>query len=170
MAQKQKLTSEIINKAKKVKLLLMDCDGVLTDGSLYFSKDGEELKVFNVKDGQGIVSLHKKGFQTGIITGRKSLMLERRAKELKIHYLKQASKDKVSDFNLILSKANVESDEVAYIGDDIPDIDLLKKVGFPIAVADSTKEIFEYVLYTTRKKGGKGAVREVTDILIKSRE
>jgi 3-deoxy-D-manno-octulosonate 8-phosphate phosphatase (KDO 8-P phosphatase) len=165
---KQKLSSEILQKAKKVKLLLMDCDGVLTDGKLYFSKDGEELKVFNIKDGQGIVSWHKAGFLSGVITGRNSVMLEKRVEELGINYLKQGSKDKVKDLEEILSDSKLSIEEVAYIGDDISDIGLLKQVGFPIAVSDCADEILTEVLYLTKKNGGFGAVREVTDLLLNS--
>lgn len=167
---KSKLSPDLLEKASKVKLLLMDCDGVLTDGRLYFSKDGEELKVFNIKDGQGIVSWHKAGFISGIVTGRKSVMLEKRVEELGIHYLRQNSKDKIKDFEGILSETNFSAEEVAYIGDDISDITLIKKVGFPIAVADSAEEILSEVSYITKAKGGFGAIREVTDLLLKSKQ
>ncbi len=166
---KQKLSGEIRQKAKNVKLLLMDCDGVLTDGRLYFSKDGEELKVFNIKDGQGIVSWHKAGFFSGVITGRNSVMLEKRVKEIGIRYLKQNSKNKVKDAIEILADCKLSFNEAAFIGDDISDLELLKKVGFPIAVDDCAEEILKEVLYVTKKKGGLGAVREVTDLLLKLR-
>lgn len=165
-----KLNAECSEKARKVKLLLMDCDGVLTDGRLYFSKNGEELKVFNIKDGQGIVSWHKSGFFSGIITGRKSIMLEKRVKELGIHYLMQNSRDKIKDFNKILKKVRLSKEEVAYIGDDISDINLLREVGFPIAVSDSAEELLSEVLFVTRNKGGFGAVREITNLLLKTKQ
>lgn len=163
------LSDDLLKKAKKVKLLLMDCDGVLTDGRLYFSKNGEELKVFDIKDGQGIVSWHKAGFLSGIITGRNSTMLEKRAEELGIKYLKQNSNNKVKDFENILSDSNLTAEETAYIGDDISDIELLRNVGFSIAVSDASDEILSEVLYVTKKKGGFGAVREVTNLLLKSK-
>jgi 3-deoxy-D-manno-octulosonate 8-phosphate phosphatase (KDO 8-P phosphatase) len=161
------LSREKLAKAKKVKLLLMDCDGVLTDGSLYFSKDGEELKVFNIKDGQGIVTWHRAGYLSGIITGRSSTMLEKRVGELGIHYLRQGSADKVKDFEEILLETNLTAEEVAFVGDDISDIELLRRVGFPIAVADSDESILSEVLYVTLRKGGRGAVREAINLLLK---
>ena len=153
-------------RAKKIKLLLMDCDGVLTDGRLYFSETGESLKVFHVRDGQGIVMWHQAGFQTGIITGRNSPIVIKRANELGMHYIKVGSQDKVKDFAEILKETNISSEEVAYIGDDIPDIGLMELVGFPITVKDSVREVKPFAKYITKAKGGFGAVREVIDLLI----
>src|SRR4051812_5152694 len=118
------MQTEIIERAKKVKLLLMDCDGVLTDGRLYFTQAGEEVKVFHVRDGQGLVMWHRAGFRSGIISGRSSRIVEKRAEELGIHYVKIGSQDKLKDFAEIIEDAKLEIEEVAYIGDDIPDIDL----------------------------------------------
>ena len=171
MKDKQNLTDEILIRAQKVKLLLMDCDGVLTDGRLYYTESGEQMKVFNVRDGQGIVSWHKAGFQSGIVSGRNAKkILEARATELGMHYIKARSHDKAKDFLDILQDAKVTSDEVAYIGDDIGDICLLEKVGLPIAVADAVSEVLPYVVYKTEAKGGFGAVREVTDLLLRAKE
>ena len=158
--------SELAERAKKIKLLIMDCDGVLTDGRLYFSANGEELKVFNVKDGQGIVSWHRAGFKSAIISGRESVIVNRRATELGISYIRQSSYDKTQCFSEILKEENISADEVAYIGDDIGDIDLLKIVGFPVAVNDAAQEIFSSVIYKTRINGGFGAVRELIDLLL----
>lgn len=165
------LSAEIVERAKKIKLLLMDCDGVLTDGRLYYTESGEQMKVFNVRDGQGIVSWHKAGFQSGIISGRDAQkILEARANELGMHYIKARSHDKAKDFLDILQSAKVTSDQVAYIGDDIRDICLLEKVGLPIAVADAALEVLPYAIYKTELKGGFGAIREVTDLLLKAKE
>ena len=165
------LTGDILISAKKIKLLLMDCDGVLTDGRLYYSEEGEQMKVFNVRDGQGIVSWHKAGYQSGIISGRDAKkILEARATELGMHYIKACSHDKAKDFLDILQDAKVAPDEVAYIGDDIGDISLLEKVGLPIAVADAVSEVVSYAVYKTEAKGGYGAVREVTDLLLRAKE
>lgn len=166
---KQKLNAEIIERARKIKLLLMDCDGVLTDGRLYYSEKGEELKVFHVRDGQGLVTWHQAGFRSGIITGRKSKILETRATELGMHFIKQASKDKLSDFDTILTESGLSADEVAFIGDDLVDMVLFEKVGFPAAVADSIETLFTKALYTTQLRGGLGAVREVIDLLLYSK-
>lgn len=161
------MPEEIIIRARKIKLLLMDCDGVLTDGRLYFSKDGEELKVFHVRDGQGLVSWHRAGYRSGIISGRNSLIVEKRAKELGIQYIKQASINKVEDFEKIIAEAGVSIEETAYVGDDLPDIDLLKRVGLPFAVADAEQEVINVALYKTNANGGLGAVREITNLLLK---
>ena len=162
---------DIIARAKKIKLLLMDCDGVLTDGRLYYTENGERIKVFHVRDGQGLVSWHRAGFQSGIISGRNAKkILESRATELGIHYIKACSLDKAKDFADILQDAKVTSEEVAYIGDDIGDACLMGKVGLPIAVADAISELLSEVVYTTKAKGGCGAVREVTDLLLRAKE
>jgi 3-deoxy-D-manno-octulosonate 8-phosphate phosphatase (KDO 8-P phosphatase) len=161
------LVDDVEERAAEIKLLLMDCDGVLTDGSLYFSENGEEIKVFNVKDGQGIVNWQEKGFFTGIISGRSSKMVERRANELGITFVKQGSKDKIKDFAEILDKCGVNPSEAAYIGDDLPDIPLLKLVGLAVAVADADESLFEFAHLKTSKYGGCGAVRELIDHMLK---
>jgi len=164
------LSGEILERARKVKLLLMDCDGVLTDGRLYFTESGEAMKIFHVRDGQGLALWHKAGFRSGIISGRDAKkILEARATELGMHYIKACSLEKAKDFEDILQDAKVTHEEVAYIGDDVGDKDLLEKVGFPVAVADSISEIDEVVLYKTKAKGGLGAVREVIDLLLKAK-
>lgn len=158
---------EILKRAQKIKLLLMDCDGVLTDGSLYFSASGEELKVFNVRDGQGIVSWHRAGFQSGIISGRNSPIVNKRATELGIRFIKQSSKNKIEDFENIILDAGVSATETAFVGDDLPDIDLLKIVGLSFAVADAEEEVKASARYVTKANGGRGAVREITNLLLK---
>lgn len=162
----RKLNEELVRRARKVKLLLMDCDGVLTDGRLYYSERGEELKVFHVRDGQGLVNWHRAGFRSGIITGRKSKILEIRAAELGMNFIKQDSKDKIKDFKSILLEANLYGDEVAYIGDDLVDMVLFEKVGLSVAVADAIKLLFSKANYITNLNGGLGAVREVIDLLL----
>lgn len=167
ISDKEKLTKEFIYRAKKIKLLLMDCDGVLTDGRLYYTENGEIMKVFNVRDGQGIVSWHKAGFYSGIITGRNAKkILERRATELGMHYIKVSSFDKAKDLDDVLQDAKMTAEQVAYIGDDLGDISLLKKIGLPIAVADAAAEVDSYIIYKTIAKGGCGAVREIIDLLL----
>ncbi len=165
----ENISEDILARAAKVKLLLMDCDGVLTDGKIYFNERGEETKAFNVKDGQGIVSLHSAGIMTGIISGRVFRALEVRAEELGIKFLRMGCTDKVEEFENILADAGVSPEETAYIGDDIPDIALLKKAGFAVAVADAAKEVFEAAHYVTVNNGGSGAVREIADLILKDR-
>jgi 3-deoxy-D-manno-octulosonate 8-phosphate phosphatase (KDO 8-P phosphatase) len=163
------LVDNVEERAAKIKLLLMDCDGVLTDGRLYFTENGEEIKVFNVKDGQGIANWHEKGFISGIISGRTSKAVERRANELGIKYVKLGSKNKVKDFEEILADSNVSAEETAYIGDDLPDIQMLKLVGLAVAVADAENTLFEYCHIKTSKDGGYGAVRETTDFILNTK-
>jgi 3-deoxy-D-manno-octulosonate 8-phosphate phosphatase (KDO 8-P phosphatase) len=145
----------------------MDCDGVLTDGRLYFSARGEEMKVFDVRDGQGIVSWHRAGFKSGIISGRGAAeIIQKRAEELGVEFVRVGSTDKVKDFEEITALLAIEARNVSYIGDDIGDVELMKRVGFPVAVADAVDEAKAVAAYTTKAKGGRGAVREVTDLLL----
>ena len=165
------LSEDILNRARKIKLLLMDCDGVLTDGRLYFTERGEELKVFHVRDGQGLANWHKAGFKSGIITGRNAKkILQARATELGIHYIKTCSLDKAKDFEDILQDAQVTPEEVAFIGDDIGDVCLMKRVGFPVAVGDAVSEVLTDVVLQTKINGGFGAVREIVDLILNAKK
>jgi 3-deoxy-D-manno-octulosonate 8-phosphate phosphatase (KDO 8-P phosphatase) len=163
------MNKELIERAKSIRLLLMDCDGVLTDGRLYFGENGETFKTFDVKDGQGIVSWHRAGFFSGIISGRNSRIVERRANELGIRFIKQSSTDKLEDFREISAEGGFTAEETAYIGDDIPDIQLLKVVGLSFAVADAAEEVCSNADIILGKKGGNGAVREMIDFLMSSK-
>jgi len=148
----------------------MDCDGVLTDGRLYFSKDGETLKAFNVRDGQGIVLWHAAGFESGIISGRDAGdLIRKRAEELGVKYIRTCSKDKVTDFHAIIDEAGVTPAETAFIGDDIGDLEVMKLVGFPIAVADAVEAVRDAAAYVAKTRGGYGAVREVIDFLLRQK-
>ena len=160
------IDEKVLEKARKVKLLLMDCDGVLTDGRLYFTERGEEIKVFHVRDGQGIVMWHQAGFNSGVISGRKSKTLHVRATELGMHYIIDGSLSKADDLTDILQQANVTSDEVGFIGDDLADICIMKKVGFAIAVKDAVHPLSTHAVYITNANGGSAAVREVIDLLL----
>lgn len=161
-----KITEELIVRAKNIKLLLMDCDGVLTDGRLYFTEKGEEIKVFHVRDGQGIATWHQAGFSSGIISGRKSKIIFTRATELGMHYIKVDSFNKRKDFDDIIRDKKISNEEVAFIGDDIADICIMQNVGFSVTVADGAIEVVPFVNYITDTKGGFGAVREVIDLLL----
>lgn len=150
-----------------IKLVAFDVDGVLTDGSLTFDKDGNELKTFNAKDGQGIVNLHKAGIITAIITARCSGAVEYRAKNLNITELQQGSKNKIETLESIMQKYNITFDEIAYMGDDLPDICILQKVklkGCPFDAVDEVKAVANFV---SSKNGGRGAVREFCDYILK---
>ena len=161
-------TEDITGRARRIKLLLMDCDGVLTDGRLWLTSDGDEQKAFHARDGQGISLLHRAGLRTGIITGRTSSAVDRRAQDLKMSYVRQYAKDKIKALDEILADAGVARDECAYIGDDVADIPVMRRVGFAVAVSDAVEETKQAAHYLTELKGGQGAVREVCDLVLKA--
>ena len=151
---------------RRIRLLLLDVDGVMTDGGLYYSGRGEQLKKFDVKDGYGIVKLRRFGIPVGIITGRVSKIIERRAEELGITELHQNLHDKLSAYNRIKKRFGLHDTEVAYIGDDEPDLPILKRAGFSAAPADAVSRVLKVVHYTCKHRGGHGAVREVIDMIV----
>jgi 3-deoxy-D-manno-octulosonate 8-phosphate phosphatase (KDO 8-P phosphatase) len=159
---------EVERRARRIKLLLMDCDGVLTDGRLWLTADGDEQKTFDVRDGQGISLCHRAGLKTGIISGRTSSAVDRRAEDLKMAYVRQYAKDKVRALDEILREARLSEDECAYIGDDLGDVPVLQRVELAIAVADAVAETKQVAHYVTRSPGGRGAVREVCEIILKA--
>jgi len=161
-------TPDIDARAKRIKLLLMDCDGVLTDGRLWLMADSDEQKTFHARDGQGISLCHHAGLKTGIISGRTSSAVERRAQDLKMSYVRQYAKDKVKALDEILAAAGVTADECAYIGDDVADIPVMQRVALAVAVADAVPETKQAAHYVTGLKGGHGAVREVCDLILKA--
>lgn len=163
-----KIPSRITNIARNIKLLVLDVDGVLTDGGIIFDGSGNELKIFNVRDGHGLVMLRKAGVKIAIITGRNSKAVDRRAKELGIADVCQKCVDKVAAYKKLLVKFGMTDKQAAYIGDDIVDIPLLKNVGLPIAVADAVEEAKEAAAFITNANGGRGAVREVCDLILKA--
>lgn len=161
-------TEDINSRAQRIKLLLMDCDGVLTDGRLWLMADGDEQKAFHARDGQGISLWHRAGLKTGIITGRTSIVVERRARDLKMSYVRQEAKDKIKALDEILAEAGVTANECAYIGDDVGDIPVMHRVALAVAVADAVPETKQAAHYVTEIKGGQGAVREVCDLILKA--
>ena len=163
------ISPEILARAKKVKLLLMDCDGVLTDGRLYFGATGEELRVFHVRDGKGLVDWHRAGFRSGIISGRDSPIVELRGKQLGVEFIVQNCDDKEKAFNEILIATGITADETAYIGDDVADVEVMNLAGFAIAVSDAHATAKSAADYITMTGGGLGAVRETTDLILATR-
>jgi 3-deoxy-D-manno-octulosonate 8-phosphate phosphatase (KDO 8-P phosphatase) len=161
-------TQDTDARAKLIKLLLMDCDGVLTDGQLELLENGDEQKTFHARDGQGISLFHRAGWKTGIISGRTSSAVERRAQDLKMAFVRQYAKDKVKALEEILAAADCSADECAYIGDDVADIPVMRRVGLSVAVADAVEETKQAAHYVTKLKGGRGAVREVTELILKA--
>ena len=160
--------SEVERRATRIKLLLMDCDGVLTDGRLELLENGDEQKTFHARDGQGISLFHRAGLKTGIISGRTSSAVERRAQDLKMTFVRQYAKDKIEALDEILALAKVSVDECAYIGDDVADIPVMNRVQLAVAVADAVAETKQAAHFVTERKGGHGAVREVTELILKS--
>ncbi|HEV2801321.1 MAG TPA: HAD hydrolase family protein [Pyrinomonadaceae bacterium] len=155
-------------RAARVKLLLMDCDGVLTDGRITLLGDGDEQKSFHTRDGHGLVLLHRAGLRSGIISGRTSSAVERRARDLGIAYVQQGTWDKIKDFDEVLATAEVEAADTAFVGDDVTDIPLMLRCGFAVAVADATDDTRAAAHYTTTLPGGFGAIREVCELILKA--
>jgi 3-deoxy-D-manno-octulosonate 8-phosphate phosphatase (KDO 8-P phosphatase) len=151
----------------KIRLLLLDVDGVMTDGRITFDDGGGETKAFDVKDGHGIKLLQRAGIRVGIITGRQSAVVDRRAMELGIDLVYQGAKDKLVPFWEILHKTGLKPEEVAYVGDDLPDLPVLRRVGFAATVADAMDDVKPHVHYITSHSGGRGAVREICDLLLR---
>jgi 3-deoxy-D-manno-octulosonate 8-phosphate phosphatase (KDO 8-P phosphatase) len=154
-------------KFEQIKLILFDVDGVLCSGDISYLDSGVEIKTFDVQDGMGITLAHMAGLKTGILTGRKSKAITRRGKELKVTVISQGGFDKWLPFMRIRKKLNLQNQEICYIGDDILDVPVLKAVGFSVAVANAREEVKAVADYVTVASGGRGAVREVIDLILK---
>lgn len=155
------------NKLAGIRLLLLDVDGVMTDGRIYYDAKGGEIKSFDVKDGHGLKLLMRAGIQVGIITGRRSPIVQRRAEELGIEIVYQGAKNKLEPYQEILRDCGFRNDEVAYVGDDLVDLPILMRVGFSATVSDAVEEVKERVDYVASRQGGRGAVREICELLLK---
>src|SRR5215218_7009092 len=160
--------AEIQERAACIKLLLMDCDGVLTDGRIWILENSEDQKAFHTRDGLGIELLHRAGLRSGIISGRISSALERRAQSLGVSFLGQGREDKRQAFADTLAQAGVRGDEVAFAGDDLADLPLLRLSGLAIAVADAAAEVKAHAHYVTGANGGQGAIREAVELILKA--
>jgi len=152
---------------KNIRMLLLDVDGVLTEGEIIYGND-TEIKKFNVRDGLGIRLLITSGIKLGIVTARKSEALIRRCKDLGIETIFDGVSDKGKVLEKICADTGIPSDDIAFMGDDLPDIPLLKRVGIPLTVADAADEVKEIALATSTKNGGRGAVREICEAIMKS--
>src|SRR2546423_1477377 len=159
---------EVERRAALVKLLLMDCDGVLTDGRITLVEGGDEQKSFHTRDGHGLVLLHRAGLRSGIISGRTSQLVSMRAADLGIAYVRQGALDKLAAFEELLAEACVEPSEVAFVGDDVVDIPLMRRAVLAVAVADAGRDTRAAAHYVTRLAGGFGAVREVCELILKA--
>lgn len=169
---------EVLARARNIKLFLMDVDGTLTDGGICLisstSAEGgtpaavSEMKIFNAQDGQGLSLAHTMGIQTGFITGRRSPAVAKRAQELKVTFVHLGQATKMQAFEESMKAAGVAEQEVAYMGDDLPDIPLAQRAGLAVSVADGAPELKAVCHYTTRRPGGRGAAREVIELILKA--
>ena len=163
-----KITEDAFSRAQKIKLIIFDIDGTLTDGGIYISASGEMFKAFNCQDGFGIVTAHKLGLQTAIIIGLESVITLNRAKELGITAVKQGQMDKRNAYKELKAEFNLTDEEIAYVGDDIIDLPVLVQVGFRAAVGNANIAVKERAHFVAENDGGKGAVREVLEFILKS--
>jgi 3-deoxy-D-manno-octulosonate 8-phosphate phosphatase (KDO 8-P phosphatase) len=159
----------VLERARRIRLLVLDVDGVLTDGRLYLSDSGEEFKVFHVRDGSGIVAVRRAGIEVAIISGRDCAAVVRRAAELGIRHVRQGVADKGAELDALLGEFGFAAEETACVGDDTPDAPLLQRAGLAIGVADAHPALLAAAHWVTQAKGGRGAVREVCDLLLSAR-
>jgi 3-deoxy-D-manno-octulosonate 8-phosphate phosphatase (KDO 8-P phosphatase) len=158
------------DRARRVRLLVMDVDGVLTDGGMYYGEQGEELKKFNTRDGQGIALVHAAGLQTAIVSQENTPIITRRGAKLKVGEVRVGVKDKLAAVREMLASREMTLDQVAYIGDDLNDYELLCEVGLAVVVQDATPKPRSVAHYVTRARGGEGAVRELCELLLECRD
>jgi len=165
MIQNQKIDN-LEEKLSKIKLVAFDVDGVMTNGEIIYSESGEELKIFNAKDGHGVVMLNYKGIKTAIITARQTPVVERRAKDLGITHVYQGAKNKLIALQDLMGKYSLDYSEIAYVGDDMPDVCVLERVGIAFCPNDAVEEVKKICHFISSKEGGKGAVREISDFIL----
>jgi 3-deoxy-D-manno-octulosonate 8-phosphate phosphatase (KDO 8-P phosphatase) len=167
-----KIPPALKKRAKQIKVLLMDVDGTITQGgvTLLSMADGSamEIKTFDAHDGQGMTLARSAGIRTGVITGRESAALRRRCKEMSIEFVYEKQPQKIPAYEEILAKSGVAESAVAYLGDDLPDLTVMRRVGLAVAVGDAVAEVKKAAHYTTQAIGGKGAVRELVELILKS--
>ena len=161
------MDQQILDKAKKIKLLILDVDGVMTDGRIYYGNYGDEIKAFNVKDGFGLALLRRAGIEVAIVTAKKSRIAKLRAKDIGIKWIYENS-SKLKVFNKLLRKFRIDAQEACFVGDDLIDIPVLKSVGLPVTVPQAVNEVKTISSYVTRAGAGSGAVREICEIILKS--
>lgn len=166
----QAVSDDVVARAKNIKLLICDIDGVFSDGRIYLGNQGEELKAFHTKDGFGVKSLIQSGVEVAVITGRKSKIVEDRMTSLTVKHIYQGQENKLDAYEKLKQTLSLGDHEVAYIGDDSPDLPVMNQVGFAVATNDAHPLVVRSAHYTTLNKGGFGAVRELTDLLMISQE
>ena len=160
---------DILEKAARIRLVIFDVDGVLTDGSLFFGDDGQEYKAFNSRDGHGMKMLQKHGVELAVITGRTSQVVEHRMKNLGISHLYQGRLDKLPAFEDLTAKLGIAPDECAYVGDDVVDLPVMTRVGMAIAVQDAHPFVKQHAHWQTTACGGRGAARDVCELLLEAK-
>jgi len=165
-AQVQEIDNDVISRAKNIRLLILDVDGVLSDGRLYFSNGGEEIKAFHSLDGHGIKMLQKTGVDVAIITGRTSHIVARRAESLGITLLIQGREDKLNALDELLKECQYDYSQVAHMGDDYPDLPLIRRVGLGLTTTNAHYIVKQHSHWCSQQKGGEGAVREACDLLM----
>jgi 3-deoxy-D-manno-octulosonate 8-phosphate phosphatase (KDO 8-P phosphatase) len=158
----------MVEQLGKIRLLLLDVDGIMTDGRIIIDNNGVEAKAFDVRDGHGLKLLQRVGLKVGIITGRESEVVRFRARELGIDILHQGSRNKLEPYFATIEELGLADEEVAYMGDDLVDLPILRRVGFSATVADAAEELKPLVHYVTARSGGRGAVREICDLILKT--
>lgn len=158
----------VLAKAKQIKLLILDVDGVLTDGKLFFDNQGNEYKSFHVQDGHGIKMLHNAGVEVAVISGRKSVVVEARMKSLGIRHVYQGYEDKLVALASLLENFSIDPIQVAHVGDDLLDLPIMSRVGLAIAVADANSSVKQRADWCTARCGGQAAVREVCDLILQA--
>lgn len=161
---------EIIDRARNIRILILDCDGVLTDGRIIMLPDGDETKAFDVKDGHAIVMAIRAGLKIAIISGRKSAVVRARAKELGVTHLHEMAWVKTEPYEKILEEEGLTNEQVCYVGDDVVDIPLMRRAGLGVAVADAVEETKLHSHVVTMARGGRGAVREVIEFILKTQD
>ncbi len=164
----ERYSSNIIDKAKKIRILVLDVDGVLTGGELIYDNDGNEFKIFNVNDGIGIHMIKKSGLKCAVITAKGSKVVKRRAKDLRIDKVYKNFHYKIKALYKIMRKFSVKEEEICFIGDDLIDIPVLKRVGLSVAPLNAVDEVKPYADIVTEKKGGQGAVREICNLILRA--
>ncbi len=160
---------DILDKAARVRVVVFDVDGVLTDGSLYLGDDGQEYKAFHSRDGHGMAMLREAGVEIGIITGRTSRVVVHRMASLGIEHVYQGQRDKLPAFEDLLGKLGLSADEVAFVGDDVVDLPILVRAGLAIAVADAHPLVLRHAHWQTPSRGGRGAARDVCELILEAR-
>jgi len=164
------VSEEVFNQAKEIKLFICDIDGVFSDGRIYLGNDGEELKAFHTKDGYGVKALGASGVEVAVITGRRSTIVANRMKALNVEHIIQGEENKLPALKKIAENLQLSIDQIAYVGDDMPDFECISYVGLGIAVNDAHPSILSIANYTTFNRGGFGAVREICDLIMLSQD